>query len=169
MQRRFAAGLQFGLSYTLSRSRDNASSLTDVLPNAFSDKGYYGALRFDRTHVLVANYIYELPFFKGGDGVLHHAVGGWEVSGINQYQSAIPRPCGPALTSQALARGQWEPVLESYGRRFDPGHRVYLVGELVQSRGVHDTGDGHLWHAIAQYAARSRFLGLGHQPAEEHT
>src|SRR5205814_5267463 len=31
VERRFATGLQFSLSYTLSRSEDNGSSLTDVL------------------------------------------------------------------------------------------------------------------------------------------
>lgn len=90
VQRRFAAGLQFGVSYTRSRSSDNASSLTDVLPNAFTDAGYYGPSDFDRTDVLVANYIYELPMFKGGRGVLHKALGGWEISGVNQFQSGIP-------------------------------------------------------------------------------
>ncbi|MBZ5625842.1 MAG: TonB-dependent receptor [Acidobacteriia bacterium] len=90
IQRRFAAGLQFGISYTLAQSRDNASSLTDVLPNAFSDAGYYSFSDFDRTHVLVANYIYELPLFKLGSGVLHRALGGWEISGINLFQSGTP-------------------------------------------------------------------------------
>src|SRR5207248_1328267 len=90
IQRRFASGLQFDIAYTLARSRDNGSSLTDVLPNAYSDKGYYGLSDFDRTHVLVANYIYELPLFKGGAGLLHRALGGWEISGINQFQSGIP-------------------------------------------------------------------------------
>jgi len=89
-QRRFASGLQFGIAYTLSRSRDDGSSLTDVLPNAYSAKGYYGLSDFDRTHVLVLNYIYELPLFKAGNGVLHRALGGWELSGINQFQSGVP-------------------------------------------------------------------------------
>jgi hypothetical protein len=90
VQRRFAAGLQFGVSYTLSRSRDNASSLTDVLPNAASDAGYYGLSDFDRTNVLVANYTYELPLFKSGRGALHQTLGGWELSGVNQFQSGSP-------------------------------------------------------------------------------
>ncbi len=90
IQRRFASGLQFGIAYTLSRSRDDGSSLTDVLPNAYSAKGYYGLSDFDRTHVLVVNYIYELPLFKAGNGLMHHALGGWELSGVFQAQSGIP-------------------------------------------------------------------------------
>jgi hypothetical protein len=90
VQHRFTAGLQFGLSYTYSHARDDGSSLTDVLPNAYSNAGYYGLSDFDRTHVLVANYIYELPFFKNGKSVAHYALGGWEISGVNQAQSGVP-------------------------------------------------------------------------------
>src|SRR6185437_746089 len=90
IQRRFAAGLQFGVAYTFSRSTDNGSSLTDVQPNAYDAHAYYGLSDFDRTHVLVANYIYDLPFFKTGNAFLRTTLGGWEISGINQFQSGVP-------------------------------------------------------------------------------
>jgi len=90
IQRRFSHGLQFGAAYTLSRARDDGSSLTDVLPNAYSGAGYYGLADFDRTHVLVLNYIYELPLFRGGTGLSHRLLGGWEISGVNQFQSGVP-------------------------------------------------------------------------------
>jgi hypothetical protein len=89
-QRRFAKGLQFGAAYTFSHARDDGSSLTDVLPNAYNGSGYYGYSDFDRTHVLVLNYIYELPIFRGGNGIPHRLLGGWEVSGVNQFQSGVP-------------------------------------------------------------------------------
>ena len=90
VQRRFAQGLQFGLAYTFSRSTDDGSSLTDVLPNAYSNTGYYGLSDFDRTHVLVANYIYQLPFFKNSNRFLRTVAGGWELSGVMQAQSGVP-------------------------------------------------------------------------------
>jgi hypothetical protein len=90
IQRRFAAGLQFGVAYTFSRSTDNASSLTDVQPDAYDAHAYYGLSDFDRTHVLVANYIYDFPFFKTGNPFLRMTLGGWEISGINQFQSGAP-------------------------------------------------------------------------------
>ena len=64
-QRRLATGLQFDIAYTYSKLRDNASSLTDIIPNAYSDQGYYGISDLDRTHVLIVSYIYELPFGRG--------------------------------------------------------------------------------------------------------
>ena len=90
IERRFATGLQFGLAYTLSRSEDNGSSLTDVLPNAYDDRGYWGLSDFDRTHVFIANYIYELPFLKGSSSWMRRLLGNWEISGVYQAQSGTP-------------------------------------------------------------------------------
>ena len=42
------------------------------------------------THVLIVNYIYELPFLKGTKSILHRLLGNWEISGMNQWQSGSP-------------------------------------------------------------------------------
>jgi len=88
-QRRFSSGLQFDVAYTHSVLRDNASSLTEILPNAYSDKGYYGISDLDRTHLLIISYIYELPF-RGSGSLARRLLGNWEVSGINQMQTGAP-------------------------------------------------------------------------------
>ncbi len=88
--RSFSSGLQFGAAYTLSRVRDNSSDLTDTLPNAYDDRPYWGISDLDRTHVLILNYIYELPFLKGSSSLLRRLAGNWEISGINQFQSGAP-------------------------------------------------------------------------------
>ena len=89
IQHRFTNSLQFSLAYTHSRSTDNGSSLTDVLPDAYNAHTYFGPSDFDRTDVLVINYIYKVPFFKSRH-LLGYALGGWEISGIYQYQSGTP-------------------------------------------------------------------------------
>ena len=90
IERRFATGLQFGLAYTLSRSTDNTSSLTDVLPNSYDDRNYQGRSDFDRTHVVIFNTIYEIPFLKGSSGWTRRLLGNWAVSGVFQAQSGTP-------------------------------------------------------------------------------
>ncbi|HXN23046.1 MAG TPA: carboxypeptidase regulatory-like domain-containing protein [Candidatus Dormibacteraeota bacterium] len=90
VERRFSSGLQFGVAYTLSRVNDNSSDLTDTLPNAYDDRPYWGVSDLDRTHVLILNYIYELPFLKGSSSLLRRLAGNWEISGINQFQSGGP-------------------------------------------------------------------------------
>ena len=88
-QRRLARGLQFDIAYTYSKLRDDASSLTEIIPNAYSDKGYYGISDLDRTHVLIISYIYELPF-RGTSNFAKRLLGNWELSGINQFQVGSP-------------------------------------------------------------------------------
>ena len=90
VQHRFTNNLQFGVAYTWSRSTDNGSSLTDVLPNAYNAHSYFGPSDFDRTHVLVSNYIYKLPLFRNRRDFVGYALGGWEISGIFQYQTGTP-------------------------------------------------------------------------------
>jgi hypothetical protein len=90
IQHHFTNDLQFSLAYTHSRSTDNGSSLTDVLPNAYNAHSYFGPSDFDRTDVLVINYIYKVPLFKNSHGLLRYTLEGWEISGIYQYQSGTP-------------------------------------------------------------------------------
>ena len=90
VERRVSNGLHAGIGYTLSRVKDNASSLTDILPNAYDDSSYYGISDLDRTHVLIANWIYELPFGRGTGSALNRALGHWEITGVYQYQSGSP-------------------------------------------------------------------------------
>ena len=89
VERRVARGLHAGLAYTYSRTKDNSSSLTDTLPNAYDDSAYWGISDNDRPHVLIVNYIYELPFGRGS-GLIDKLVGNWDISGIYQYQSGSP-------------------------------------------------------------------------------
>jgi hypothetical protein len=90
IQHRFSNNLQFGIAYTHAHSTDNGSSLTDVLPNAYNAHTYFGPSDFDRTDVLVSNYIYKLPFFRDRRNIAGYVLGGWEFSGIYQYQSGTP-------------------------------------------------------------------------------
>src|SRR5262249_43176709 len=90
VERRSATGLHFGVAYTVSKTTDNGSSLTDTLPNAYDDHAYYGTSDLDRTHVLIVNAIYELPFLRGRSRLVNRLLGNWELSGIYQYQSGGP-------------------------------------------------------------------------------
>jgi len=88
--RRFSNGFQFGAAYTLSKSEDNTSSLTDVLPNSYNDRDYWGLSDFDRTQVVSVSAIYELPFGKGSATWTRRLLGNWEVSGVYSAGSGTP-------------------------------------------------------------------------------
>lgn len=45
---------------------------------------------FDRTHIFVTNYTYELPFWRRPRNALQFVLGGWQISGITAIQSGRP-------------------------------------------------------------------------------
>ncbi|MCM3881114.1 MAG: Plug and carboxypeptidase regulatory-like domain-containing protein [Vicinamibacterales bacterium] len=103
LQRRFAGGLTFGLSYTLSRA-ETTSSTTDTFihyqdPQAFD----YALADFDRTHYFVANYVWTVP--EGGkllgDGALARALlNNWTISGISLVASGNPAELAYTVAGQ---------------------------------------------------------------------
>lgn len=113
LTRRFAQGIQAGLSYTF------AKLITDAAEDVFGNSPLNGVVQnpYDRRslrtisasvppHSLVFNYIIELPFGKGRrflnqGGVVDRLVGGFQVTGIHRYRS------GPALLP-FIAGGQRE-------------------------------------------------------------
>jgi hypothetical protein len=69
---------------------DNGSNQRDVVPDTYDVSMLWGPSEYDARHVFVANYLYQLPFFKGKTGFVNRALGGWQISGITQYQTGLP-------------------------------------------------------------------------------
>ncbi len=84
-----AGPLTFSASYTYSSSLDNTSVLTDVLPNAYNDKNYWGPSDFNVPQALIVSYVYNLPF-RGRNSLVKKIFGNWTLSGINQFESGMP-------------------------------------------------------------------------------
>src|SRR6185437_5683523 len=94
LSKRFSSGLGFGVSYTLGSSSDDGSSQRDVIPNAYDAHNLWGPSAFDYRHVLIINYIYELPFFKDQSKLSGKLLGGWQISGVTQAQTGRPVTIG---------------------------------------------------------------------------
>ncbi len=90
LNRRFSNGFSYGFAYTLAKSSDGGSGQRDILPNAFDASALWGPSDFDTRHVAVINFIYELPFFKSAQGMQKTILGGWQVSGVTQFQTGTP-------------------------------------------------------------------------------
>ena len=90
--RRFSSGLGFGFSYTLSKSMDNSSNYRDIVPDTYNTSNMWGPSEYDARHIVAFNYIYTLPFFKDASKLSGRLLGGWQISGVNQYQTGSP--CG---------------------------------------------------------------------------
>ncbi|HET8549343.1 MAG TPA: TonB-dependent receptor [Bryobacteraceae bacterium] len=98
IERRYADGLSAMLSYSF------AKDISDMTPSGeydalvpFAPPGYLrGRSGHDRTHILFANVVWELPFGRGrkwGSDLTKAAdllLGGWQLSGINSFTSGSP-------------------------------------------------------------------------------
>lgn len=97
LRRRMAQGLLLQASYTWSKA------MTDFFASSQTALNSYVTLRdlklskrqspWDQRHAFKVNWIYELPFgrgrtfLSGANGLVQHAVGGWEFHGTTRVQS----------------------------------------------------------------------------------
>jgi predicted heme/steroid binding protein len=87
---RMSRNLQFGVAYTLGKSMDDGSNQRDVVPDTYNTSMLWGPSEFDARHILVINYLYQLPFFRQQSAFLGKVLGGWQLSGIAQFQTGLP-------------------------------------------------------------------------------
>jgi hypothetical protein len=85
----------FNLAYTYSAALTDSSDDRATANGPQDIHNYaaeWGRASFDRPHIIVANYSYELPVGRRLTGVAGAFGKGWQVSGITKFQ------VGPALT-----------------------------------------------------------------------
>ena len=103
LKRRLSNGLLFEAAYTWSRTIGDASGFGEAPQDGYNAHVDRGLLTFDRPHMLILNYIYELPFLRGNRSLAGSLLGGWQVSGITQFQSGTPRNVGLTGATIGLA------------------------------------------------------------------
>ncbi len=110
-QRRFKRGLTLGLAYTRSKALGTASASEGEFINIVCSRCYdYRVLSFDRRHALVANYLYNLPKVRSDNWLLKGALNGWQITGITQFLSGLPRELGfgiPNINTAQRISGSW--------------------------------------------------------------
>jgi hypothetical protein len=109
-ERRYSNGFKLSVAYTLGKSTDNASDKRDVVWNTYNDTSFWGPSSFDRRHVLVVSYIYDLPFWREQTGVLHNVLGGWQISGSTFMRSGTPFSITRSNDIAGVGDGFAEPV-----------------------------------------------------------
>jgi hypothetical protein len=91
IEKRFSKGFSIGASYTWSKSLDWASNLSDLdtvnVVNPYDLRAYRALSDYDVPHRFVLNYVWQLPSPSGG---LRHILGGWQTTGIWNWQSGFP-------------------------------------------------------------------------------
>jgi TonB dependent receptor len=106
VDKRFASGLSFLVSYTVSKNLTDADSSGPgvagfigtnefIGQNSYDRKAEKAVSELDTPQSLVASFFYELPVghgkrFLSGTGALDRVVSGWYVSNIDSYKSGQP-------------------------------------------------------------------------------
>ena len=102
LQKRLSHGFTVTTNYTFSKSLDNLPMGTDAA--TFGTAGFYtlpvnmlnfqqydrGRSDFDRRHVFVSSYVWQLPTLAGRNVLLRGVAGAWEISGVIGAQSGGP-------------------------------------------------------------------------------
>jgi len=148
LQKRFSSGLLFLASYTLSK---NIGTVANNTFGSWFGGGGFGAMDtynralekgiagFDRTHVFVFSWAYELPFGPGkrflghSNPVAKQLLGGWQLNAIHRYQSGTPIGVyGGSDLSQLFGGGNRPNWISNDVRTdvsmssFDPARDIYL-------------------------------------------
>ena len=102
--KRFSKGLQFGLAHTWSKAMTivnlNGDSVNPYLDYRMRN---YGKAGFDRTHNLIANYLYDVPKMSKlvNNVVVRSIFDNWQLSGLTSLTSGAPLGIGYSLVSGA--------------------------------------------------------------------
>jgi hypothetical protein len=133
-------------SYTYSKTLTNADAALPFFAtlhqggapqNFYNRNGDKSVSNQDLTHNLVISYLYQLPFGKGKkilgntNGVVDRVVGGWQIGGIQRYESGQPLALGCArapfdytecirfnqvpgtsVYNPAFQSGSWNPITD---------------------------------------------------------
>lgn len=140
VNRRFSKGLQFGASYTWSKTMTYMDTVNGAVAN-FQDRRFwnYGLASFDRTQNLVFHWVADIPKASRlwNNGILKAVGDNWEWSGIAQFTSGAPYSVDMSGTPNYTYGGD--------------GARPFLIGDPYASKGnLHSTGQ---WLNKSSFAA----------------
>ena len=76
----------FGCHLHLSKSMDNGSNYRDIVPDTYNTSNLWGPSEYDTRHIVMFNYIYDLPFFKNAHD--HHRQAAGRLG--NRRHRAVP-------------------------------------------------------------------------------
>lgn len=139
--RRFANGFSFGAAYTYSKSMDDGSAQRDIIPDTYDAHNLWGLSDFDVTHILIVNYLYELPFFRDQSKLSGKLLGGWQISGISQFQTGTP--CSVAQNNDYAGVGQ-DGSMSCAGQFWNMNGSPSVMGQFA----ANGSSDPHQWFSV---------------------
>jgi len=156
--------------YTLSRAIDpttggNGGGDLSGVSNPYQGWTYdNGPSGYDRTHIAVVDFIYDIPFLRHNDNrLVRSVVAGWQVSGIVTMESGLPINValgnGTYLVNGATVKG-------NYGSFGNVGatNRPDLTGSVDYIHGSQSAGGNPVWFTNSAFGVPTlgTFGSMGH-------
>lgn len=111
---RLKNGFTITLAYTFSKTLTDSTNDRDGVDdpqNPFDTSSEYAEARTSRTHVFAASYVYELPFFrKSSNSLVRLLLGGYQISGITNFESGAPVARVTVADTLSTSRGLYPNV-----------------------------------------------------------
>jgi hypothetical protein len=132
-ERRLRRNMAYNVSYTLSTSKDDASSpgateseanVPQNVWNIFDETGEWARSSFDHRHQFVASGVYELPSFAGRGEMTKAAFGGWRVNAILTAQSGAPFTVNLGVDQANIGAGPAQRPDQLHEPNLPAGHRT---------------------------------------------
>jgi hypothetical protein len=160
LTRRFHNGLNLMASYTWSKTLTNADAALPFFAtlhqggapqNFFNRNGDKSVSNQDLTHNFVVSYLYELPVGKGkrllanSNAVVDRVVGGWQIGGIQRYESGQPLSISCATAPPAYGeciRFDQVPGASIYNPAFHSGNWNPITDPVLNATAFDDPNSG---------------------------
>jgi len=156
----FPDGASLGVTYSGGTTFDGGSAYRDIAPDTYYNLNLWGQSDYNIRSALLMNWDYPLPFLKGRHDAAGEILGGWEISGANQFQTGTP--------SSVVGGGDYAGISTGGGSVSTTvsGQRTYMPGYLgipTTASGSADgsmSGAGEFWSHTALPAYSKHFAGL---------
>jgi hypothetical protein len=123
VNRKFSKRSRIAVAYTWSRDLTNSLADQGTVPqNSYDPQAEYGLAQIDRRHLLIAHFVYELPYYQNQKGWKGRLLGGYEFSGIVTAVAGLP------LTAVTNANN-------------DPAGQGVMAGGALEKTRPNQTGD----------------------------
>jgi hypothetical protein len=148
LDKRYARGVTFGLSYTWSKSHgdgENGGQEGASFQNVLDRRGSRGLFRFDQTHNFVGHFVWELPG-QQLQGVAKHILGGWQANGILSLRSGFPFGLTQSTADVGLANASIRPDVVGETIPSDPTRKLWYNPQAFQRVTCRVPGQEDLCH-----------------------
>ena len=135
---------------------DNGSAQRDIIPDTYNANNLWGQSDFDVRHIFIANYTYELPFFRGQKGLAGKTARRMAAQRYRAVQTGTPSSV--AVGTDYVGVGQ-DGSMSNAAASSGP-HTA--IPEVTHQAALNSSSDPHFWFATKDASGNPLFT----QPAK---